>query len=243
MAQVGQPMCLPRPSRRATGSRLAVRPARSRPVMGSICRPAPACPTRQSGRTRLASATAVAAGRRCSRPAPASRSAPGSASSSAPSASLARLGGSYHPGRLASTCTSAWISASPPICAAGHSKRRASPRASRRRVQHHLGQPTPILAAGLPRHPGAGEWHARAHCLRTRRPNPQRGAGAAAPPGHSAATLLEPADPDRPDGTWWSPGNDDRANEVPGALVGPAILDWLAWLWCFLLGWLPWAGC
>lgn len=63
------------------------------------------------------------------------------------------------------------------------------------------------------------------------------------PPGHPAATLLEPADPDRPDGTWWSPGNDDRANEVPGALGGPAILDWLAWLWCFLFGWLPWAGC
>ncbi len=63
------------------------------------------------------------------------------------------------------------------------------------------------------------------------------------PPGHPAATLLEPADPDRPDGTWWSPGNDDRANEVLGALGGPAILDWLAWLWCFLFGWLPWAGC
>lgn len=63
------------------------------------------------------------------------------------------------------------------------------------------------------------------------------------PPGHPAATLLEPADPERPDGTWWSPGNDDRANEVPGALGGPAILDWLAWLWCFLFGWLPWAGC
>jgi hypothetical protein len=63
------------------------------------------------------------------------------------------------------------------------------------------------------------------------------------PPGHPAATLLDPADPDRPDGTWWSPGNDDRANEVPGALGGPAILDWLAWLWCFLFGWLPWSGC
>jgi hypothetical protein len=63
------------------------------------------------------------------------------------------------------------------------------------------------------------------------------------PPGHPAATLLEPGDPERPDGTWWSPGNDDRANEVPGALGGPAILDWLAWLWCFLFGWLPWAGC
>jgi hypothetical protein len=63
------------------------------------------------------------------------------------------------------------------------------------------------------------------------------------PPGHPAATLLDPSDPDRPDGTWWSPGNDDRANAVPGALGGPAILDWLAWLWCFLFGWLPWAGC
>ncbi|MFV9507577.1 MAG: hypothetical protein AB4911_23755 [Oscillochloridaceae bacterium umkhey_bin13] len=63
------------------------------------------------------------------------------------------------------------------------------------------------------------------------------------PPGHPAATLLDPANPERPDGTWWSPGNDDRANEVPGALGGPAILDWLAWLWCFLFGWLPWSGC
>jgi hypothetical protein len=63
------------------------------------------------------------------------------------------------------------------------------------------------------------------------------------PPGHPAATLLNPADPDRPDGTWWSPGNDDRANKVNGALGGPTILDWLAWLWCFLFGWLPWSGC
>lgn len=63
------------------------------------------------------------------------------------------------------------------------------------------------------------------------------------PPGHPAATLLEPANPDRPDGTWWSPGNDDRANEVEGALGGPAILNWLEWLWCFFFGWLPWAGC
>lgn len=63
------------------------------------------------------------------------------------------------------------------------------------------------------------------------------------PPGHPAATLLEPANPERPEGTWWSPGNDDRANEVEGALGGPAILNWLAWLWCFFFGWLPWAGC
>ncbi|HEU5090885.1 MAG TPA: hypothetical protein VFT99_25715 [Roseiflexaceae bacterium] len=63
------------------------------------------------------------------------------------------------------------------------------------------------------------------------------------PPGHPATTLLEPADSQHPDGTWWSPGNDDRAEKIVGALGGPAILDWLAWLWCTLFGWLPWAGC
>lgn len=63
------------------------------------------------------------------------------------------------------------------------------------------------------------------------------------PPGHPAATLRESPDPEQPDGVWWSPGNDDRAKNVPGALGGPAILDWLAWLWCVLFGWLPWAGC
>jgi hypothetical protein len=63
------------------------------------------------------------------------------------------------------------------------------------------------------------------------------------PPGHPAATLLEPTDPEQPDGTWWSPGNDDRANKTDGALGGPAILDWLGMLWCFLFGWLPGSGC
>ena len=63
------------------------------------------------------------------------------------------------------------------------------------------------------------------------------------PPGHPAATLLAPADPGRPDGTWWSPGNTDRANRVPGALGGSAMLDWLTQLWCLLFGWLSWSGC
>lgn len=64
------------------------------------------------------------------------------------------------------------------------------------------------------------------------------------PPGHPATNLLPPlTTADKPDGTWWSPGNDDRANKVNGALGGPAIIDWLAWLWCTLFGWLPWAGC
>lgn len=63
------------------------------------------------------------------------------------------------------------------------------------------------------------------------------------PPGHPATNLLPPANADKPDGTWWSPGNDDRANKVNGALGGPAILDWLQWLWCTLFGWLPWSGC
>lgn len=62
------------------------------------------------------------------------------------------------------------------------------------------------------------------------------------PPGHPATNLLPP-NPDKPDGTWWSPGNDDRANKVKGALGGPSILDWLSWLWCLLFGWLPWSGC
>ena len=63
------------------------------------------------------------------------------------------------------------------------------------------------------------------------------------PPGHPATTLLAPADPARPDGAWWSPGNDDRARDVAGALGGPAILDWLTWLWCLLFGWMVGAGC
>ena len=63
------------------------------------------------------------------------------------------------------------------------------------------------------------------------------------PPGHPATTLLPPADPERPDGTWWSPGNDDRANALPGALGGVSMLHWLTWIWCLLFGWLPWAGC
>ncbi len=45
---------------------------------------------------------------------------------------------------------------------------------------HHLGRPAPVLAAGQPGHPGAGERHAGSHRLRPRRPDPQRGAGAAA---------------------------------------------------------------
>lgn len=63
------------------------------------------------------------------------------------------------------------------------------------------------------------------------------------PPGHPATNLLPPANPEKPDGTWWSPGNDDRANKVNGALGGPAIVDWLGWLWCTLFGWLPWSNC
>lgn len=62
------------------------------------------------------------------------------------------------------------------------------------------------------------------------------------PPGHPAATWMESA-PTNPEGVWWSPGNTDRANNVPGALGGPTAGNWLTALWCGVFGWLPWSGC
>jgi|GEM_PF-3366513 len=63
------------------------------------------------------------------------------------------------------------------------------------------------------------------------------------PPGHEGTLMEPPADPDKPEGTWWSPGNDDRANDRDDAIGGPPMMNWLGRLWCFLFGWLPWSTC
>jgi hypothetical protein len=58
------------------------------------------------------------------------------------------------------------------------------------------------------------------------------------PPGHPAGLLLPPAKPDKPGGTWWSPGNDDRANNARCPLGGPAAADWISWIAALLFPWL-----
>jgi hypothetical protein len=58
------------------------------------------------------------------------------------------------------------------------------------------------------------------------------------PPGHPAGLLLPSRDPDQPGGTWWSPGNDDRAKNARCPLGGPAAADWLRWLVQLLFPWL-----
>jgi hypothetical protein len=60
------------------------------------------------------------------------------------------------------------------------------------------------------------------------------------PPGHPGGLLL-PADGDKPGGTWWSPGNDDRARNVRCPLGGPQTSSWLGWVLGLLFPW--WFGC
>jgi hypothetical protein len=62
------------------------------------------------------------------------------------------------------------------------------------------------------------------------------------PPGHPAG-LLEPLarDDAAPGGTWWSPGNDDRALNARCPLGGPQATSWLEWLLALLFPW--WFGC
>ena len=58
------------------------------------------------------------------------------------------------------------------------------------------------------------------------------------PPGHPAGLILPPPDPDDPGGTWWSPGNVDRAEGADCPLGGPATTDWFPRLLQALLPWL-----
>ena len=58
------------------------------------------------------------------------------------------------------------------------------------------------------------------------------------PPGHPAGLLLDPPDPDDPGGTWWSPGNADRADGNDCPLGGPATTHWFTRLLQLLLPWL-----
>jgi cell wall-associated NlpC family hydrolase len=61
------------------------------------------------------------------------------------------------------------------------------------------------------------------------------------PPGHPAG-LLYPAQEDAaPGGTWWSPGNDDRAGNARCPLGGPRTTSWLGWVLELLFPW--WFGC
>jgi cell wall-associated NlpC family hydrolase len=58
------------------------------------------------------------------------------------------------------------------------------------------------------------------------------------PPGHPAGLMWPASDPDTPGGTWWSPGNDERANGGRCPLGGPTITNWFSWLLSLILPWL-----
>jgi hypothetical protein len=62
------------------------------------------------------------------------------------------------------------------------------------------------------------------------------------PPGHPAGLLYPQAREDTaPGGSWWSPGNDDRANNARCPLGGPQTTSWLGWVLALLFPW--WFGC
>jgi hypothetical protein len=59
------------------------------------------------------------------------------------------------------------------------------------------------------------------------------------PPGHPASLFLRaPVDGTEPGGTWWSPGNDDRATNARCPLGGPKTTNWLTWVLTLLFPWL-----
>lgn len=62
------------------------------------------------------------------------------------------------------------------------------------------------------------------------------------PPGHPAGLRYPPGkSDDSPGGTWWSPGNDDRARNARCPLGGPQAISWLGWVLALLFPW--WFGC
>lgn len=58
------------------------------------------------------------------------------------------------------------------------------------------------------------------------------------PPGHPAGLLLPPPDAQSPGGTWWSPGNDERARQGRCPLGGPQAASWLDWVLALVFPWL-----
>jgi hypothetical protein len=58
------------------------------------------------------------------------------------------------------------------------------------------------------------------------------------PPGHPASLMWPPANTENPGGSWWSPGNDDRANNARCPLGGPLTTNWLTWILGLVLPWL-----
>lgn len=57
------------------------------------------------------------------------------------------------------------------------------------------------------------------------------------PPGHPSTLVFDPPAGD-PGGAWWSPGNDDRAQNARCPLGGPKVVSWWQWLVDVVLGWL-----